>query len=193
MGHGRFDNDSRQFDRGSDGARDLAAGQVRWSARRPVLKVAKRIDLAYAGLTERAVDLLRRLQTATDTLLGAAGGFDPDAALADPAPLAKITSNFHRTIKVRRRLPRRFNTLVSIAIAAPTLAGVYVLGAWGAAAHYADWLDFHWLPEAGFIAAGIAMVGGLFLVLAYFYLEWKLTTADIMSQAANSPAKRKGR
>jgi hypothetical protein len=145
-------------------------------------KWADRVDVAYAGLSERAIQHLRDLQKATDDLLGdPAVGFVPDLAVVDPGPLAKLTGKFERALVARRRLRWRFNSVMSLCAVAPVLVLVYVVGATAALTYYVEWHRVRWIGIAGLITAGAAIVAGTLLVVSYAYLDSRLTTAEIMA------------
>jgi hypothetical protein len=147
-------------------------------------KWAERVDITHAGLTERAVRLLRELQTETDRLLGdPTDPFVPLFAIADPAPLSNLTSRFHKCLRARRRLKRRFKAIVILGSVCPSLVGFYVLGAVAALSYFADWQDRRWIGITGLSVSGAAIGLGAIVVLVYVYLNTRLTTAEIMGRS----------
>lgn len=144
----------------------------------------ERVDIAEAGLSEHAIGLLRELQDRTDLLLGQENSseFDPALALADPAPLTRITRKFHRAIVARKRLARRFALLVLLGAVAPFLVIPYLLGSVLAFAYYSELYSGHWAASWGIVLAVSSLGLGAFLVLGHLYLNWRLASAEIMSR-----------
>jgi len=143
-------------------------------------KWAERVDIAYAGLSERAVLLLRQLQNDIDSLLGdPETNFIPDLVVEDPGPLVKVTRKFDRIICARRKLRRRFNLMVWSCACAPFLVGVFIVGAGLAVLDYAKFVtSFHFGP-IGIIGCAVTLAVGGIVVAAYSYLNWRLTSAEI--------------
>lgn len=143
-------------------------------------KWAERVDIAYAGLSEHAVLLLRQLKNDIDSLLGdPEANFIPDLVVGDPGPLVKITRKFDRIICARRKLRRRFNLMVWSCACAPFLVGVFIVGAGLAVLNYAKFVTNFRFGPIGLTGCAVALALGGVVVVMYSYLNWRLTSAEI--------------
>jgi hypothetical protein len=86
------------------------------------------VDVAYSGLTERAVEALRDLQAQADHLLGDMDTFDPMLAVVDPEPLAAQAARFNKLLRVRDPLRRRYNRQLRLVSLGSYLVAVYAVG-----------------------------------------------------------------
>ena len=144
-------------------------------------KWAERVDIAYAGLSESAVDLLRRLQAETDRLLGNPKAVSPTLVIEDPGPLVKLTRRFYRAITARKKLRRRFNLLVRMCTVAPFLAGGFSVGSALAVLHYAKFVQHLSFGVIGLYICGFSLALGAIVVTLYSYLNWHLASAEILA------------
>ena len=104
------------------------------------------------------------------------------SATADPAPLLKLAKNFEESMVARRRAQQFFQALLKLgyfarwALAALLLCDILV------ALHLSQVLPlrgvFWWVIGL----AWLALLMGLGLLGAHFYLQDKLTDAEILSQ-----------
>ena len=141
-----------------------------------------KVDLASAGLTERAINLLRELQAETTKLVGSQTKFDPQLALADPAPLIKLTRNFNRTIHMRKRLERQFKTIVILGALAPYVFIPFTIAGTGVATFYAGWHDVKWIERRGVLVVITCLALSVIGYLAFFWLHQRMTSAVIASE-----------
>lgn len=148
-------------------------------------KWVERVDIAYAGLSELAVYLLRQLQSETDRLLGnpEAGVFTdlPSLVIEDPGPLVKLTRKFDRAITARKKLRRRFHLLVRMCAVAPFLAGAFSVGSALAVLHYGRFVQHLNFDVIGLYTCGISLGLGALVVTLYSYLNWCLASAEILA------------
>src|SRR4051794_31527710 len=64
-----------------------------------------RVSIAHAGLHERAIVELTRLQVAIGEMLGgAAGSFSPAAVWADPGPIVELANRCAEILRTRDKL-----------------------------------------------------------------------------------------
>ncbi len=140
-----------------------------------------RIDLTYAGLTERAIETLRELQAQANQLLGDMSDFDPALAVVDPDPLAEQATRFNRLLKVRRRLRSRFQRQLRLMSLTVYLVGGYAGGVIVAGTYYVGIQNVHWTGCAGIALACSSLAAGALLLIQYAYLENRLSAAEIMA------------
>lgn len=144
---------------------------------------SSRVSAAEAGLTERAIRQLTVLRSKTDELVGVSGApFDPMSATADPAPLLKLAKSFERCMFARRRAQQFFGALLMLGYFARWALFALLPCVILIALHFAQVL-----PLRGFFGwvigvAGLAMLTGSGVLGAHFYLQDKLTDAEILSQ-----------
>jgi hypothetical protein len=143
-----------------------------------------RVDLAHAGLSDRALTTLVGLQKAISDLLGQPDAFaGPAAATIDPSPLAGRAETFTTLVSARNRLQTRLRRHLRLG---PMLAGALVATLAGTIllAIFNGYLwRVHWFPVAGAALAcpGVCLAVGC--VSAYGYFEHCLSGAEILSTA----------
>lgn len=140
-----------------------------------------RVDVAYSGLTERAIEALRDLQAEADQILGDMGTFDPLLAVADPGPLAAQAMRFNKLLRARGLLRRRYNRQLRLVSLGSYLVAAYAVGLIVVGAYLADTEQVHWTLWAGVALAGAALVAGGVLLGFYTYVENGLSGAEIMA------------
>lgn len=140
-----------------------------------------RVDLTYAGLTERAIETLRELQAQANQLLGDLNTFDPALAVADPAPLAEKAARFNRMLKARHSLRIRFRGQLRLMTLAVYLVALYAAGIIFAGIYFDGLYDINWLGDLGLALTALSLAAGGLLLAAYTYIEHKLSGAEIMS------------
>jgi hypothetical protein len=144
---------------------------------------SSRISAAEAGLTERAIRQLSVLRSKTDELVGASGAaFDPMSATADPAPLLKLAKNFERCMFARRRAQQFFQALLKLGYFAGWALAVLLLCVILIALHFSQVLSLRGLFWWVIGVAGLAMLTGLGVLAAHWFLQDQLTNAEILSQ-----------
>jgi hypothetical protein len=142
---------------------------------------AARVDLTYAGLTERAIEVLRELQAQADQLLGDMSDFDPALVVVDPAPLAGQAGRFSRLLRVRKCLRSRFQRQLFLMSLTVYLVGGYAIGIILAGSYYCNLQSAYWTGWAGIALSGVSLALGAILLVQYTYLEAKLSGAEIMA------------
>lgn len=140
-----------------------------------------RVDVAYSGLTERAVEALLDLQAQANQLLGSSGPFDPLLAVVDPEPLAAQATRFNKLLRARGLLRSRYNKQLRLVGLGSYLIGAYAVGLVVVAAYYGDVDQVNWTMWGGIAVAGAALVAGAVLLSFYTYIENRLTGAEIMA------------
>jgi len=140
-----------------------------------------RVDVAYSGLTERAVEALRHLQAQANQLLGDMDTFDPLLAVADPEPLAAQATRFNKLLRARAMLRRRYNRQLRLVGLGSFLVAAYAVGLIVVGAYLADGEHVDWTFWAGVALAGAALVAGGLLLGFYTYIENKLAGAEVMA------------
>lgn len=150
-------------------------------------KWAGRVDVAHAGLTERAKDELLRLQGEIANTLGSPGGdFSPAEVIADPAPLVDGAKRCADILRARDKLHARFRRHRRLG---PLLLGVVALYALGwivATLHYTDVISQRWVGIVGIAVAGAAVVAGVGIFIVYATCEYQLARAEEL--ASGEPA-----
>lgn len=145
-------------------------------------KWAERVDVAHAGLTERAKDELLHLQAEIAIALGGtSGSFSPAEILADPAPLVDGANRCADILRARDKLHTRFRRHRRLG---PLLLGavaMYVLGWILATLHFTDVVDPTWFGIAGLAVAGSAALGGILIFVIYATCESQLARAEELS------------
>jgi len=145
---------------------------------------SSRISLVEAGLTQRAIGALSILRRKIDTLIGGTdAAFDPTSAVADPARLLKSVRDFERCMSACRQARRLFGALLSLgSFAGPALLILLLCDILGALHLSQAWLMpprlVSWVIGTALFATAM---GGLVLG-AYWYLQRRLTTAEMLSE-----------
>ncbi len=142
-----------------------------------------RVDVTFAGLSERAVQELFALRTEiNDLLIGSADGdFDPLKVVVDPSKLSGHVSKFQKCIQVRSKLRKRFEHLLKLGPIAVGIVGVYLIGVATVAAYYTELYRHWWLGRAGIILSSADIVAGMAVIADYAYLQHRLSSAEILS------------
>jgi hypothetical protein len=143
-----------------------------------------RVNIAHAGLHERAVAELTRLQVAIGEMLGgAAGAFSPTTVWADPRPIVERANRCAEVLRTRDKLQARLKRHRRNGSLLLPVVAVYVVG-WGAVTLVTSrlldwrWTRFHWMKTAGLVVCAGAIIAGLIVVCIYAYYESKLAAAE---------------
>jgi hypothetical protein len=148
---------------------------------------AERVDVARAGLTERAKDELLNLQAEIAHALGGPGGdFSPAEVIADPAPLVDGAKRCADILRARDKLHARFRRHRSLGPMLLGVVGVYVLGWIVATLHYTGVVDSTAFGVVGVVVAAIAVLAGVLIFIVYATCESQLARAEELS--AGEPA-----
>jgi len=147
-----------------------------------------RVDVAYSGLTERAVAALNELQAQANQLYGDMNAFDPLLAVVDPAPLAAQATRFNQLLRARGLLRRRYSHQLRLVSLGTYLVAVYAAGLVEATAYLAGAQHMDWMIWVGITVAGAALLAGGVLLGFYTYIENRLTGAEIMAAPPTAPA-----
>ena len=144
-------------------------------------KWSERVDLAHAGLNERATSELFALQGEIGDALGGATGFTPAEVWTDPDPLVARANRCAAFLRARDRLRGRLSRHLRLGtVLIPTLVA-YILGWVAATLYFTEVLHEFWAKVAGLVLGGaaLAVATGIFALYAYF--EAKLTAAEEMA------------
>jgi hypothetical protein len=144
-------------------------------------KWSSRVDLAFAALTDRAIEKLEDLRDETGRLLSENEGFTPEQYVVDPAPLAKTATDFNQLLRYRARLRPNLRGLLNVMNSALAICVVYAVGVLIATLRFSNLAGPSWFEGVGVIVAVIAATASLLLLATYAYLEHRLTRAEIRS------------
>lgn len=142
-----------------------------------------RIGKVEAALRERANGVLSILRRKIDTLIGGVDSpFDPSTQPADPS-LLKSVQDFNLCISALREVRLHFAALLSLGnFGGAALLLLLVCDILGALHLSQLWLVpprlLPWVISATYLAV---VVGGC-VVGAHWYLHWKLTEAELLSE-----------
>lgn len=142
-----------------------------------------RVEVAHAGLTERAsIELLRLQERITEALGATDGPFEPTQVIADPRPLIEAASRCAALLKTRDRVRKRFRRyrrLGPVLLAAVTL---YVLALIGGTLYYTDRMTNSWLKSSAIGVGAFAVLVAIILFVSYAYYENRLSVAEELAQ-----------
>lgn len=146
-------------------------------------KWSERVDVAHAGLTQRAKTELAALQDEiVDVLTGAPEV--PAEIWTNPDPLVASVNRCAVLLRARDRLHRRFLRYRKLGpILLPT-ALAYIVGWLAATLYFTEVVHESWMKLAGFIVGGLAIVAAITIFSCRVYFESKLTEADELSRGA---------
>jgi len=140
-----------------------------------------RVEVAEAGLADRATTEALRLQDEIADLIGSGSSSPPRLATVDPTPLAHRAADFQKTLITGNRLPMYFRWLLRLGPAAIGIAAAFLVAL---AAVFLDnsELVMSALLRIGGIVLGITtVVLGLVLFAAFIFLNQRLSGAEIRS------------
>lgn len=138
-------------------------------------RLRQSVDIAFAGLTERAVETLRILQMhLNDVLPEAHDPFDPLDVVVDPSSVERPAKQGIRVLKERHRIHRQFKALLVICsllkYVAVAFTGLVLLSTclyFFAYATPSTWQGSCWLTASVGLSAGV-------LVVLYSFLDAKI-------------------
>jgi hypothetical protein len=146
-------------------------------------KLADRVDIAYSGLSELALQRLRDVQGKTDEHLGEVdSNFDPSLAVADPGELVGLTRQFEAAVTVRDKLGFRFDTLLYICKWAWVPALVYLIGVAATTGLQASDTNSHLWRAVAITVGSIGATMCTVVVVMYIYLHAKIASAEILGR-----------
>jgi hypothetical protein len=144
-------------------------------------KWSNRVEIAHAGLNERATSELVALQDRISEVLGGNPAFLPAEIWADPDPLVKRANRCVVLLRARDKVRGRFERYCRLAsILIPTVA-VYILGWVAATLYFTEVVHRNWLKLVGFAVGGLSIATALVIFALYAYFESKLTKAEEMA------------
>jgi len=150
-------------------------------------KWAGRVDVAHAGLTERAKDELLDLQAEIANALGGTGGsFSPAEVIADPAPLVAGAKRCADILHARDKLHSRFRRHRRLGSLLLCVVAVYVLGWVVGILHYTEIVHSTWVGVVGLAVLGSAVLAAVIVFIVYAAGESQLARAEELS--AGDPA-----
>lgn len=155
-------------------------------------RLKKPVDIAYAGLTDRAVDTLQVLQSQLNEVLpDPTLPFDPSDIVVDPSSVEKSAKRGIRALKERHRIHRQFEIILSICSVLKYVAFTFTLMVLVSTAFYffansnpALWQTVSWL------SGGLGIVG-IILVVLYAVFETRIQSsiehADPIAENGQTP------
>jgi hypothetical protein len=141
----------------------------------------RRVDLAQAGLDERAARALRSLAEAVNTTLGVLEAFDPDQALADPSTLRAQIDRVRELLGARIAVRRCFDRMLRVG---PLLLGVLstaLVGTLLGLAYFSGWRRTRAVGYGGLWTATVMGVIAVGIVAYYFLLLHQFSGVEILS------------
>lgn len=147
-------------------------------------KWTQRVELAEAGLADRATSEALKLQDEIAELIGVGSTSPPLLATVDPNPLARRAADFQKTLLVGNRLPGYFRWLLRLGPIAVGIVAIYLI------AVAATFLDNSELVSSGLLRVGGIVLGlgavicGLLLFAAIILLNQRLAGAEIRANEA---------
>lgn len=160
----------------------LAAGWRAVSWRGDIFnKWSDRVEIAHAGLNERATSELVALQEAIVNALGGTAGFTPAEVWTDPDPLVAGANRCARLLRARDHLRGRFRRLRQLGPILIVTVAVYVLGWLAATLYFTRVIHTFWAKAVGLGVGGLAAAVALIVFVLYAYFESKLTAAEEMA------------
>lgn len=138
-------------------------------------RLRQSVDLAYAGLAERAIMEFQHLQGRLVEFLPDSGApFDPAAVVADPNVLEKAAKKGVRALRERQAIKDHFRRILAVCSVLKWVAASFTLLVALATAAYFFFFDAALLWQSlGWSSAGVALVGAA-LIAAYAVLEAKI-------------------
>lgn len=150
-------------------------------------KWSERVEIAHAGLTERAKDELIDLQTDIGTALGGPGlTFSPAEVIADPAPLVAGAKRCADILRARDKLHTRFRRHRRLGPILLGAVGIYIVGWILATLHYTDRVHPQLVGVVGIVVASLAAIAAIMVFIVYAVCESQLARAEEL--AAGDPA-----
>jgi hypothetical protein len=158
---------------------------------RTFARLADAVDLAFAGLAERALEQLRSLQRElNETLPAARGTIDPGEIVFDPGRLEQPARSGVATLRRQRRVRTEFRWLLRVCSVIKYVAAGFLVADLAATACYFFVFQNPYLwTRLAWITAGVAGVGCL-LLTAYVYLNTRVETS--IERARPNPGARSG-
>jgi hypothetical protein len=146
-------------------------------------KWSERVDLAHAGLNERATSELLELQAQISEIVGGTGegAFTPAEVWLDPDPFIDRANRCATLLRARDKLRGRFRRHRQLGPTMIPLIVVYVAGWLLATLFFTEVIHHPWEKILGFVLGGVAAAGALIVFALYAYYEAKLTAAEEMA------------
>lgn len=145
-------------------------------------KWGDRIDLAKAGLSERALSVLRSMQREISDLLGIGEPFDPLDVIEDPAVLRAEAKNFLKLTRLRDRADSRYRLLLAVGPIGFVAAVAFGVGLVLVFLGLGEVIDDPWSAAGG---RWLLLLAGLTLIVdvgTYAYLQHYLSAVDVESK-----------
>ena len=144
-------------------------------------KWSQRVELAEAGLANRATIEALKLQDEIAGLIGT-GGSPPLLATVDPNPLAHRASDFQKTLLAGNRLPGNYRWLLRLGPIAVVIATVFLVAVAATFLDDSEMVSSGVLRIGGIVLGLVAVASGLVLFGAIVVLNQRLSGAEIRSQ-----------
>jgi len=146
-------------------------------------KWGERIDVAKAGLSEHATEILREMEHEIADLLGTGEPFDPLDVVKDPAVLKTEATDFLKLMRLRDRAESRYRLLLRMGPIGLVASIIFALGIVGVFLNVSNVLVVQWMATLGGWLAIVA--GGILVVVfaSYAYLQNYLSTVDVESRS----------
>src|SRR6266567_4507188 len=141
-------------------------------------KWSDRVDIAHAGLNERASAELVALQDDISDML--AGGL-PGEVSADPDPIVLRANRCAVLLRARDRLRGRFEKYRRLTYLLVPAVVSYFVGWLAGTLYFTEVMHKSWVKLTSFVVGGLAIVTTLCIYVLYAYFESKLTKAEEMA------------
>lgn len=145
-------------------------------------KWSERVEVAHAGLSERATSELLQLQNEIGTALGGATGFTPAQVWIDPDPLVKRANKCADLLRVRDKLHDRFRRHRRLGPILITPLIAYAIGVVAGTLYFTEVAHNLWMRNAAFLLDGLALAALVVIFAFYVYYEAQLTKAEELAK-----------
>ena len=122
------------------------------------------------------------LQAEITEMIGSGSGSLPRLATVDPRPLLERAEEFKKTLVTGARVPKDFDWFLRLGPIMVAAAAAFLLGLAAIFLDSSELLSSKILDVAGIVLCRASFVAGLFLVCAYFFLNQRLSGAELRSQ-----------
>lgn len=128
---------------------------------------ALKVEVAFAGLQERATEVFEELRNAIDDVVPPARArFNPTTVIADPAPVGRLAKRAVKVLKERMRIRRQFRTLLLICSAAKWLSFVFAAAVFTATTlYFFNYKDAVLWQTASWVSASVFGLGVVIVII----------------------------
>ncbi|WP_223946956.1 hypothetical protein [Arthrobacter sp. NtRootA1] len=139
------------------------------------LRLRKPVDIAFAGLTERAVEKLQDLQARLNAVLpDSSQPFNPGDVVVDPSSLQKPVKHGIRALKERNAIHRQFRWILRVCSILKTVAIAFTSLVLVSTALYFFAFTSTWLWQASCWISAAMFAIAVILVSSYAVLDARI-------------------